>query len=177
MARPLSILDLIVIILFLPLLDPTFAFTGELSLLLLLRFIVVFKISHFTDIFNVIFDIFAENRKVFVTSLLMCFLFLLFSSAALYYVEGAAQPNKISNIFEAMWLGIVTYTTLGYGDIYPVTTIGRFLLVVFAFAGVALFTLPAGILGSSFFSSMKKYRLHKVCPKCGHILEKPKIKY
>ncbi|TFG20250.1 MAG: hypothetical protein EU529_15225, partial [Promethearchaeota archaeon] len=175
-ARPLSILDLLIIILFLPMLVPAFAFTGELKFILLLRFIVVFKISHFTDIFNIIGDIFIENRKIFFTSMLICVLYLIFSSAALYYVEGAAQPGKVGNIFQAMWLGIITYTTVGYGDIYPVTTMGRFLLVLFAFGGVALFTLPAGILGSSFFSSMKKYRLHKICPRCGHILEIPKIK-
>ena len=176
MARPLSILDLVVIILFIPMLVPQLAFTGELKYFLLMRFIVIFKIAHFSYIFNIIFDIFRQNKKVFLTSILLCFVFLLFSSAIMYYIEGPAQPDKISSIFDAMWLGIVTFTTVGYGEIYPITTMGRFFIVLFAFAGVSLFTLPAGILAANFFGSMKKYRLHKVCPKCGHILSKPKIK-
>jgi voltage-gated potassium channel len=176
MARPLSILDLVVIILFIPMLVPQLAFTGELKYFLLMRFIVIFKIAHFSYIFNIILDIFRQNKKVFLTSILLCFVFLLFSSAIMYYIEGPAQPDKISSIFDAMWLGIVTFTTVGYGEIYPITTMGRFFIVLFAFGGVSLFTLPAGILAANFFGSMKKYRLHKVCPKCGHILSKPKIK-
>ena len=130
----------------------------------------------FIDVFSVSGLIFKETKREFLGTLFICIIFLIFSSAAIYYVENSAQPNKFSSIPATLWFGIVTFTTTGFGDMYPVTTLGRFMTVCFAFVGVALFTVPSGILGASFFSSMQEYRLHKICPNCGYILSKPKIR-
>ncbi len=106
--------------------------------------------------------IFKDTKREFIGAIQICIIFLIFSSAAIYFVENSAQPNKFSSIPATLWFGIITFTTTGFGDVYPVTTAGRFLTICFAFVGVALFTLPAGLLGASFFSSMQEYRLHNI---------------
>jgi len=172
---PLAVVDLIVVIaLYLMLIPGQLVPTTRQFFLILLMF-VVFKIGHFIDVFSISGLIFKDTKREFMSTMFICFMFLIFASSAIYFFEHRAQPDKFSSILATLWFGIVTLTTTGFGDVYPVTTSGRFLTVCFAFIGVALFTLPAGILGSSFFSSMQEYRLHRICPKCGFILSKPKI--
>ncbi|MFX1340603.1 MAG: ion transporter, partial [Promethearchaeota archaeon] len=172
---PLAIVDLIVIIALYLMLIPGQLVPGTRQFFLILLMFVVFKIGHFIDVFSISGLIFKDTKREFLSTMFICFLFLIFTSSTIYFFEHRAQPHKFSSILATLWFGIVTLTTTGFGDVYPVTTAGRFLTVCFAFIGVALFTLPAGILGSSFFSSMQEYRLHRICPKCGFILSKPKI--
>jgi voltage-gated potassium channel len=87
----------------------------------------------------------------------------------MFYAEHDAQPDKFSSIPSAMWWGIATLTTVGYGDIVPITALGKFLGGIFAIAGVALLALPAGVLSSGFFELLHNDRKKKVirCPHCG----------
>jgi voltage-gated potassium channel len=86
----------------------------------------------------------------------------------MFYVENEAQPNKFSSIPATMWWGIATITTVGYGDIVPITTLGKLLGGLFAIAGVGLLALPAGILSSGFYEMLHdKEKDTKKCPHCG----------
>jgi predicted RNA-binding Zn-ribbon protein involved in translation (DUF1610 family) len=82
-----------------------------------------------------------------------------------------AQPDKFSSIPATMWWGISTLTTVGYGDIVPITGWGKFLGGIFAMAGVGLLALPAGILSSGFFEMLHHknapQKSVKICPHCG----------
>jgi len=140
------------------------------------RMLVIFKIGHFIDVFRVAGLIFKETKREFVVTVILCGIFLIFASTLIYYLERSAQPTKFSDIPTALWMGIITFTTTGFGDVYPITTGGRFCTIALAFLGVSLFILPTGILGSNFFSTMQGYRYYKICPKCEYILTKPKIK-
>ncbi|MHA1281260.1 MAG: potassium channel family protein [Promethearchaeota archaeon] len=176
MKSPMAIADLLVIIGLILLLIPVeLVPVGRVFFLVLLLF-VVFKIGHFIDVFPVAGLIFKDTKREFFGAIFICIIFLIFASTAIYFAERDAQPDKFTSIPAALWFGIATFTTTGFGDIYPVTTQGRFMTVAFSFLGVAFFTLPAGILGSSFFSSMKEYRMHKICPKCGYIISRPKLR-
>jgi len=170
----LGIVDLIVIISCFLMLIPGLPFEG-IQIVLILRLLVVLKIGHYIDVFSILGSIFKSTPKAFLTTILMCFIFVVFGSSIIYFAECVAQPNKYINIPETLWFGIITFTTTGFGDIYPITTAGRFLTIALAFIGVALLTLPAGILGSSFFSNMQEFRYHKICPHCEFILGKPKL--
>jgi voltage-gated potassium channel len=87
----------------------------------------------------------------------------------MFYAEKDAQPEKFSSIPATMWWGISTLTTVGYGDIVPVTTLGKFLGGIFAIAGVGLLALPAGILSSGFFEMLHtKNEPSKDIDKCPH---------
>ena len=93
-------------------------------------------------------------------------------SSFLYIVEHDAQPEIFSSIPSAMWWGVATLTTVGYGDAYPITPLGRFLGAIVAIMGVGMFALPAGILASGFAREMDKRRGEpEACPHCGKPLE------
>ncbi|MFX1503695.1 MAG: ion transporter, partial [Promethearchaeota archaeon] len=141
-----------------------------------LRMLVIFKIGHFIDVFRVTKLIFKETKREFLVTTTLCCIFLIFASTLIYYLERDAQPAKFSDIPTTLWMGIITFTTTGFGDVYPITTGGRFCTIALAFVGVSIFILPAGILGSNFFSTMQGYRYYKICPKCQFVITKPKIK-
>ena len=98
---------------------------------------------------------------------------LILASSLMYYVEQAAQPDKFSSIPATMWWGIITVTTVGYGDVAPVTPLGRFLAGVISLLGIGIFALPAGILGSGFMEQVgrRRYGTARTCPHCGKEIE------
>ena len=80
----------------------------------------------------------------------------------MYLVESSAQPQSFGSIPDAMWWGVVTLTTVGYGDIYPITLIGRFLASILAFLGIGIFALAAGIISSSFSEEVQRRKQEKM---------------
>ncbi len=96
---------------------------------------------------------------LFVTAILIAL-----ASTALYYAENGAQPNQFSSIPASAWWAVATLTTVGYGDMYPVTTFGKLAASVVALLGLALFALPAGVLASAFAEQIKGA---VKCPHCG----------
>ena len=83
---------------------------------------------------------------------------LVLSSAGMYHLEHAAQPDQFSSIPATMWWGIVTLTTIGYGDMAPITVEGRMLGALVAVLGIGMFALPAGLLGGAFVEELGKSR-------------------
>jgi voltage-gated potassium channel len=83
---------------------------------------------------------------------------LTLTSGAMYYFENPVQPEAFSSIPAAMWWGTAALTTVGYGDVYPVTVGGRILGAVTAILGIGFFALPAGILASGFSDAMQRSR-------------------
>jgi voltage-gated potassium channel len=83
---------------------------------------------------------------------------LLVSATCLYAVEGPRQPDKFGSIPRALWWSVVTLTTIGYGDVYPATTLGKFLTGITAVVGVGLIATPAGILAAAFSDALQKQR-------------------
>ena len=88
----------------------------------------------------------------------------------MYYVERAAQPDKFSSIPAAMWWAVMTLTTVGYGDIYPVTYAGKVVAAITAILGTAFFALPATILAVGFIQEFQRLKAHHTCPHCGKSL-------
>ena len=80
----------------------------------------------------------------------------------MYLVESSAQPQSFGSIPDAMWWGVVTLTTVGYGDIYPIAPIGRFLGSTLAFLGIGIFALPAGIISSGFSEEVQRRKQEKM---------------
>jgi voltage-gated potassium channel len=78
----------------------------------------------------------------------------------MYFIEKEAQPEAFSSIPEAMWWGIITLTTVGYGDVYPITPLGKILGALIAFLGIGMFALPAGILGSGLVEVARKKEIN-----------------
>lgn len=151
-------------------------FTFDLRMLRsirLLRIFRIFKIGHYSEDLRMFTRVFhAKRGELFITGFAGAIL-LLVASSVMYFLENQAQPQVFDSIPHAMWWGIATLTTVGYGDVYPVTTAGRFLTGVISILGIGLFALPAGILGAGFYEEVSNRRkASQKCPHCGMPLHK-----
>jgi len=111
-----------------------------------------------------------RKEELVITTALMAAL-LLVASALMYYVENPSQPDSFSSILNTMWWAVATLTTVGYGDVYPVTSLGRLLASVVAILGIGFFALPIGILGSGFVEEVHNRNVELYCPHCGKKIE------
>jgi len=86
----------------------------------------------------------------------------------MYFIEHEAQPQAFPSILSSMWWAVMTLTTVGYGDVYPITPLGKFLGAFIAVLGIGMFVLPAGILASGFSEEIQSRRDRRsICPHCG----------
>lgn len=171
---PLLLIDLIAILpsllwMFIP---------YDLRFIRILRFfrlLRVFKMARYSETMRSCGNILRGKKEDLVIAFSLVLIVLILSSSFMYFVEGEAQPEKFSSIPASMWWGIVTLTTVGYGDIYPITPLGRFLGAVIALLGIGMFAIPAGILASGFVEEAQKKkskRKQMACPHCGHVIPK-----
>lgn len=145
---PTALLDLITIMpFFLSLSLDNVAFT---KILRLLRIIRLMKLGAFSESIEIISVTIKRQLPELLVSLGLAIALILFASSIIYLVESAAQPEQFGSIPRAMWWAVVTLTTVGYGDMYPITPLGKLLAASISFFGIALVALPAGILASGF---------------------------
>ena len=97
-----------------------------------------------------------RRKEELLVTLTIVLLVLVLASSLMYYVEHEVQPEAFSSIPATMWWGVATLTTVGYGDVYPITSIGRVLGAFIAIMGVGIFALPAGIIASGFEAEIRK---------------------
>ncbi|MCF6184630.1 MAG: potassium channel family protein, partial [Bacteroidales bacterium] len=99
---------------------------------------------------------------------------LFFASGVIYHFEYQAQPEKFSSIFASMWWAVSTMTTVGYGDIYPVTVLGKIFGGFVSILGLGTFGLPMGIIAYGFIETLQKQKSRPVtCPHCGEMIDSP----
>lgn len=140
---------------------------GFIRILRLLRMIRLFRVSRYFHALKVIQNVIREKREELILSFVFVFFVLIISSSIVYYVEHDIQPDKFSSIPESMWWGVNAMTTVGYGDLRPITPIGKILGGLIAILGVALFALPTGILASGFAEHIRGNKKNIKCPYCG----------
>lgn len=133
----------------------------------LFRTFRVFKIGRYSEAAQTLIRVTKSRREELCVSLCMVFLLLVITSTAMYCAEKDAQPAVFSSIPKTMWWSVATLTTIGYGDMYPVTAAGRTIGSLTALFGIALFALPTAILGSGFMEEMHRARAKPAkCPHC-----------
>ncbi|MBZ9612188.1 potassium channel family protein [Rheinheimera maricola] len=143
-----------------------------LRLLLLLRVLQLAKLGRFSMAMECIFVAVRSRGYELLVSAIFAGLLLLISSTLLYLVEGPHQPDAFGSILRSAWWAIATLTTVGYGDVYPVTALGRFLAGITAITGVCIIAVPTGILASAFSDAINTAKeRHRKLPK---ILERDK---
>jgi len=163
MLSPMAIVDFVAIAPFyLPLLTTVDLRTARI--LRLFRLFRLFKIGRSSDVIERFQRVFQHKSSELLLSLYGSGILLIFVSSIMYYVEHDAQPEAFGSIPETMWWGVATSTTVGYGDVYPITPLGRFLGALVALLGVSLFALPAGVLASGFSEAASKNDGN--CPEC-----------
>jgi voltage-gated potassium channel len=139
-----------------------------LRALRLLRLTRLLKFGRYSESLKTVTRVIRAKKEQLSVAVFVVAIMLVVASSAMYYLEHDAQPKTFSSIPAAMWWGVVTLTTVGYGDIYPVTTLGKVIGAMIALLGVGLFALPAGILASGFAEELQSHRVErKACPHCG----------
>jgi voltage-gated potassium channel len=169
MVTPGALIDLLA---FLPFYIPFFMDVDlrTLRILRLLRFLRVFKISRYTKASKIIFSVLHAKRESLLISFLITIFSIIAASTIMYFIEHESQPVAFSSIPAAMWWSVTTLTTVGYGDVVPVTNWGKFFSGIISLLGFGLFALPAGILASGFSNEFSKPEKKHFCPHCGHEL-------
>ena len=134
----------------------------DLRFIRVLRIFRFLKFSRYSSSINNLLTVIWNQRKSFGAAFFILFIMLIIASSGMYLVEKDAQPEKFGSIPQAMWWSIVTLTTVGYGDVYPITTLGKFFGSAIIILGIGTVALPSGILASAFSEhtrrSQNKYK-------------------
>jgi len=153
---PMGIIDLVVTV---TSLAPFFV--GDVAMLRivrLVRLIALVKFGRFSHAVQEISEVVWERRYELAVTIGLAWILLLFGATALYWAEGSIQPEKFGSIPRALWWAIITLTTVGYGDVSPITPLGKMLASVVALGGVALVAMPAGIMAAAFSEAVQRKR-------------------
>lgn len=135
----------------------------------LLRILRLLKIARYLNALDMISLVVKRRKEHLLITVLLVMFMLVISSTIIYFIESPVQPARFSSIPETMWWGVATLTTIGYGDMYPITPIGKVIGSIISILGIGLFALPTGILTSGFaeeLSAREKKERH-VCIHCG----------
>jgi len=161
---PYAVIDLIVILPFFLLVLFGINVTG----LVILRVFRLFKLVRYSESIGLIIRVIKAEKNTLITTYMVLFIVLVAAATLMYQVEYPAQPEAFSNIPAAMWWGVITLTTTGYGDIVPITVMGKMLGSVIALIGIGIFALPAGILASGFTKTLAQETDDEsyLCPHC-----------
>lgn len=151
---PMALIDILAIIpFFLPMLIPVDL--RILRVLRLTRLFRVFKINRYTKSLKLIAKVLHRKKEELVITLFVTFLMLLLSSSIMFLLESEQQPESFPNIIASFWWAIATLTTVGYGDVYPITVMGKILSGIIALLGIGLVALPTGIMSSGFIEELE----------------------
>ena len=163
---PLALIDLVAILpFFVPLVAVDLRFVRAVRLLRLFRLL---KMTRYSQSLHTLIEVFRAKKEQLLVTAFAGSIVLVIASSLVYLAEREIQPEAFSSIPSAMWWGVVTLTTVGYGDIYPKTAIGKIIGGLIAVLGIGMFALPAGIIASGFSEKIAQKRAGpRVCPHCG----------
>ena len=146
-----GVVDLLTII-------PAFFLSGFVifRMLRVARIFHLFRLNAKYDSFNVITTVLYEKRNQIISSVFIVMILMLASSLCMYSVEHEAQPEVFRNAFSGIWWSMSTLLTVGYGDIYPITTLGRVMAIGIAYLGVGVVAIPTGIISAGFVEQYQR---------------------
>ena len=170
---PLGLIDLLAILpFFMPFFGIDLRFVRTVRLLRIFRIVKLVRYSRALRLLgNVVMDRKEELFSIFFVLMTL----LIIASSLMYFAEHEVQPDVFPSIPSTMWWGIVTLTTVGYGDTFPITPLGQTIAAIIAILGIGMFALPAGILGAGFTEELEKTRNSGTdeparCRHCGEYL-------
>ena len=148
-----GLIDLLAIV---PSIISLFVGNVDLRWVRVIRLLRIFKISNYSSALEDLISAVYEDRRSFLAALYLFFISLFFSSALMYATEHKAQPIAFSSIPESMWWSLITLTTVGYGDVAPITPFGKIIGAITAFMGVCTVALLTGIIASAFANQQSR---------------------
>jgi voltage-gated potassium channel len=139
---------------------PFYVATGidlrTVRVLRIFRVFRIFKFLRYTKAIERFKDAFRELREELVLFVISTFLMVFLSSVGIYYFEGETQPEAFGSVFHCMWWAVVTLTTVGYGDVYPITVGGRLVTSFVLLVGIGIIAVPTGLFASALTKTRKK---------------------
>ena len=149
-----------------------------LRMLRLMRFFRLFRLTAYTKPAQMINNVFKKRKNELALSFILAIFLIIIASCVMYFAEHLhpapdGGPSLFTSIPKTIWWSVVTLTTTGYGDMYPVTNLGKGLASIIMMTGVAFFALPAGIITAGFIDEFRINRIKKThkCPHCGENIE------
>lgn len=178
---PLPLIDLLVIV---SLLLPGSAALASLRGLRLLKLLSLLKLGRYSDSLQLIGRVIRRRAGELFTTVLIVVVLVFIAASLLYQVESSAGTKGFESIPQALWWSVVTLTTTGYGDVYPLTTLGKVAAGMIMLFGVGMVALPAGMIASGFAEELSRLRMEEeaireeatretrghFCPHCGERL-------
>ena len=145
---------------FLPYYLPIFFPSGAVAFRMfrVARFFRLFRINAYYDSLSVITEVISSKSQQLISSVFLIGVLLLASSLCMYSLENIAQPDVFTNAFSGIWWAVSTLLTVGYGDIYPITTVGRAFSIVITFLGVGMVAIPTGIISAGFVDQYSRIK-------------------
>lgn len=140
-----------------------------LRVLRIFRLFRLFKANRYSTSMRNVFLVIKDKSSELISSVIVVFTLMIMASAIMFNIENAAQPDKFRSIFDSMWWATATLTTVGYGDIYPITVLGKILAALIALLGIGIVAIPTGIIASGFMAQFHKKKI--ICPHCGKGIE------
>ena len=136
---------------------PFYLTTGfDLRTVRVFRLFRIFKLFKYGTAIDRLVEAFAEIKKELILFLIGTLFFIYLSSIGIYYFESQAQPELFKSVFHCMWWAVTTLTTVGYGDMYPVTIGGKLFTTLIVFIGMGMVAVPTGLFASAVSKTFKK---------------------
>lgn len=146
---PLQIIDLLAILPF------YLALSSQFTILRVLR---IFKIVRYSKALKLFGKVFYKKREELMSTFVLFLLYLVLASTVMFWIEHSAQPRTFNSIPAAMWWGVTTLTTIGYGDMVPITALGKIIGAVSSILGVSMYVLFSSIIVSGFLQEWNKVK-------------------
>ncbi len=156
-----SFMGIVDLLSFLPYFLPVFFPAGTVAfrMIRIVRIFRLFRINAYYDSLSVITEVIASKAQQLISSVFIILVLMLASSLCMYSLEHEAQPEVFQNAFSGIWWATSTLLTVGYGDIYPITTMGKLFGIFISFLGVGMVAIPTGIISAGFvnqYTTIKK---------------------
>lgn len=156
---PMAIIDLLSILPGFGLINPEFKLLRLTRLLKIVRLLKLFRYSHKITMF---FRVLVKERSVLLSVLVLAIFYILITALIMFNIEPHTNPitgeQTFNSFFDAVYWATVTLTTVGYGDLTPVTDVGRFISMISSLFGVAIIALPSGVITASYMEELKEYK-------------------
>lgn len=175
MLSPLALIDLIAILpSYLLVLRVDLRFIRILRIATLAR---VGKLGRYSEASSLLLKVIRSRRDEMCMTFSLLTLLAVVAAAFMYFAENSAQPDKFPHIPAALWWAFITITTVGYGDVFPVTMIGKVIAIFTALIGILMIALPTGVFGAAFLDEINRTRRAtaspRQCPHCGKPIDSP----
>ena len=152
MLSPIALVDLVAILPF----YLSLYLTMDLRFLRVLRLLRLFKLTRYSPALGALLDVVQKEADALLAAIVVLLMMLVISAGGIYFLENELQPETFGSMPDSMWWAIVTLTTVGYGDVIPVTTLGKLFAGLIGLIGIGMIALPAAILASGFAENIRE---------------------